>query len=55
MKVEATLHAVAEAARSSRTNLMEPILAAVTAYATLGEICATLEQVFGRYQPPEVL
>jgi len=34
---------------------MEPILAAVTAYATLGEICATLEQVFGRYQPPEVL
>jgi len=54
-KVEATLRAVGEVARSSRTNLMEPILAAVSCYATLGEICATLEQVFGRYQPPEVL
>ncbi len=54
-RVEATLRAVGEAARASRTNLMEPILAAVSAYATLGEISSTLEQVFGRYQPPEVL
>jgi len=54
-KVEGALRALGEAALSSRTNLMEPILAAVSAYATLGEICATLEQVFGRYQPPEVL
>jgi methylmalonyl-CoA mutase, N-terminal domain len=54
-RVEAALRATGEAARSPRANLMEPILAAVSSYATLGEICATLEQVFGRYQPPEVL
>jgi methylmalonyl-CoA mutase N-terminal domain/subunit len=54
-RVEGALRAVGEAARSPRTNLMEPILAAVSCYTTLGEICATLEQVFGRYQPPEVL
>jgi methylmalonyl-CoA mutase N-terminal domain/subunit len=34
---------------------MEPILEAVSCYTTLGEICTTLETVFGRYQAPEVL
>jgi methylmalonyl-CoA mutase N-terminal domain/subunit len=34
---------------------MEPILAAVSIYATLGEICSVLEKEFGRYQAPEVL
>lgn len=53
-RVQATLDAVRDTARSSR-NLMEPILAAVSCYATLGEICAVLEQEFGRYQAPEVL
>jgi methylmalonyl-CoA mutase N-terminal domain/subunit len=53
-KVEATLSAVGEAARG-KANLMPPILAAVESLATLGEICATLEKVFGRYRPPEVL
>ncbi|MEM7309916.1 MAG: methylmalonyl-CoA mutase family protein [Planctomycetota bacterium] len=52
--VEAALAAVGEAARGT-ANLMPPILAAVEAYATVGEICAELEQVFGRYVPPEVL
>lgn len=31
-------------------NLMEPILAAVNAYATLGEMCDVLREVFGVYQ-----
>jgi methylmalonyl-CoA mutase N-terminal domain/subunit len=34
---------------------MPSILAAVDAYATLGEICTTLERVFGKHKPPEVL
>jgi methylmalonyl-CoA mutase N-terminal domain/subunit len=33
-------------------NLMEPILGAVKAYATIGEICGLLREVFGEYKPP---
>ncbi len=47
-KVKATLDAVAQAARGS-DNLMPPILEAVKAYATIGEICNTLRGVFGEY------
>jgi methylmalonyl-CoA mutase N-terminal domain/subunit len=36
-------------------NLMIPILAAVKAYATLGEICDTLRLVFGEYQQVKTL
>ncbi|MBL6720429.1 MAG: methylmalonyl-CoA mutase [Planctomycetes bacterium] len=53
-RVEGTLRAVEEAARGT-TNLMEPILAAVEARATLGEVSSALEGVFGRFQPPEVV
>jgi methylmalonyl-CoA mutase N-terminal domain/subunit len=52
--VEAALSAVEDAARGT-ANLMDPILAAVERYATLGEVCTTLERTFGRYRPPEVL
>ncbi|MBK7875825.1 MAG: methylmalonyl-CoA mutase [Planctomycetes bacterium] len=52
--VEAALDAVERAARGT-DNVMPPILAAVERYATLGELCARLERVFGRYKPPEVL
>ncbi len=38
------------AARGS-TNLVEPVLAAVRAYATIGEICGVLRAVFGEYRP----
>jgi methylmalonyl-CoA mutase N-terminal domain/subunit len=31
---------------------MPPILTAVEAYATTGEICNRLRDVFGTYQPP---
>jgi methylmalonyl-CoA mutase N-terminal domain/subunit len=33
-------------------NLMEPILGAVKVYATIGEICGLLREVFGEYKPP---
>ena len=36
-------------------NLMPPILEAVNAYATLGEICNTLREVFGEYQQVKTL
>jgi methylmalonyl-CoA mutase N-terminal domain/subunit len=52
--VEASLAAVERAARGTE-NLMPPILAAVERLATLGEICAALERVFGRYKPPDVM
>jgi methylmalonyl-CoA mutase N-terminal domain/subunit len=52
--VEAALSAVEDAARGT-ANLMDPILAAVERYATVGEVCTTLERTFGRYRPPEVL
>jgi methylmalonyl-CoA mutase, N-terminal domain len=40
------------AAAQSDAGLMPPILEAVRAEATLGEICGTLRDVFGEYQPP---
>ncbi len=45
-----TLRELELAARGS-VNLMPPIIAAVQAYATLGEIMGVLRQVFGEYQP----
>jgi methylmalonyl-CoA mutase N-terminal domain/subunit len=50
----AALAALAEAARGTG-NLMPPILAAVKAEATVGEICDTLRGVFGEYQEQLVL
>ena len=44
------LLALEQAARGSG-NLMPPILDAVRAYATLGEVMGVLRQVFGEYQP----
>ena len=39
-----------ERAAATDTNLMEPVLTAVRAYATLGEICGVLRGVFGEYR-----
>lgn len=36
-------------------NLMPPIIDAVRAYATLGEICGAMREVFGEYRPPTVI
>jgi len=40
-----------EAAARGETNLIDPIIAAVEAHATIGEICGVLRQVFGEYRP----
>ena len=36
-------------------NLMYPIVEAVKAYCTVGEICDRLREVFGTYAPPSIL
>ena len=55
--VEGALSALEASARKSgpEHNLLPPILAAVEAYATIGEICDVLEGVFGLYRAPEGL
>lgn len=53
-RVEAALNEVERAAKGNE-NLFVPVLDAVRAYATLGEICGALRQVFGEYQAKEVL
>ncbi len=53
-RVEAALGRVEEAARGT-ANLMPPILAAVEAHATVGEISDALRRVFGEYRAPVVL
>lgn len=53
-KVENDLKALKEAA-SSEKNLMPYIIEAVRAYATLGEICGILREVFGEYQQSVIL
>ncbi len=50
--VAASLARLADAARDGKTNLMPPILEAVNAYATLGEITSVFREVFGEYQEP---
>ncbi len=42
-------------AAAGTDNLMPPILDAVRSYATVGEICRALVDVFGEYVPPTVL
>jgi methylmalonyl-CoA mutase N-terminal domain/subunit len=52
--VAAALGALTDAARGDR-NLMEPVVAAARARATLGEIVAAMKEVFGGYrEPPRV-
>ncbi|MBW1667454.1 MAG: methylmalonyl-CoA mutase family protein [Deltaproteobacteria bacterium] len=48
-KVKETLESLRQAAEG-KDNLMFPIIDAVKAYATLGEICDTLRAVFGEYK-----
>jgi len=48
-----TLSDLKTAARSKK-NLMPLLIDAVKEYATLGEICGTLKEVFGEYQEPNI-
>ena len=49
---EASLARLSDAAQDG-TNLMPPVLECMEAYATLGEVCDTLRDVFGVFEPPE--
>jgi methylmalonyl-CoA mutase N-terminal domain/subunit len=53
-RVEAALRQVEETAHSGQ-NLMPAILAAVRAYATVGEISDALRRVFGEYRESVVI
>jgi methylmalonyl-CoA mutase, N-terminal domain len=53
-RVGQTLDALAAAARTS-ANLMPPILDAVRAYATIGEMCDALRRVWGEYEEVPVI
>ncbi|MFN0146189.1 MAG: methylmalonyl-CoA mutase [Dehalococcoidia bacterium] len=44
-----------KAACQGTENLMHPILESVRAYATLGEICGAMREVFGEYTPVTVI
>jgi methylmalonyl-CoA mutase N-terminal domain/subunit len=52
--VEDALATVRDVARSDG-NLMPPIIEAVKAYATVGEVCGVLREEFGEYQPGSAL
>jgi len=52
-KVRAALSGLQDAARGS-ANIMYPILDAARAYATLGEMCDALREVWGEYEEPPV-
>jgi methylmalonyl-CoA mutase N-terminal domain/subunit len=52
-RVRRSLEDLKDAARGT-DNLMPPILEAARAYATLGEMCDALREVFGEYEEPPV-
>ena len=53
-KLDEVLRKLREAAEHEDVNLMPLILKAVKEYATLGEMCDTLRDVFGEYRPPSI-
>jgi len=53
-KLNEVLDHLRKAAENEDVNLMPLILQAVKEYATLGEICDTLRDVFGEYKPPSI-
>ncbi|MFX0045333.1 MAG: methylmalonyl-CoA mutase [Candidatus Hermodarchaeota archaeon] len=53
-KVEASLDALRDGSKGNE-NLVPLILDAVKAYATLGEICGVLRDVFGEYKAADIL
>ncbi|MEE8517750.1 MAG: methylmalonyl-CoA mutase family protein [Dehalococcoidia bacterium] len=50
--VESALKRLGDAASTPGTNTMPAVLECVEAYATVGEICDTMRDVFGEYQAP---
>jgi methylmalonyl-CoA mutase N-terminal domain/subunit len=52
--VDSALDAIRDAAKTGK-NTMPPILDAVRAYATVGEMCDALRQVWGEYEEVAVI
>jgi len=52
--VKIALKHLKEAAQDESANIIPPLVEAVEAYATLGEITNTLKEIFGTYQEPEL-
>ena len=48
--IRVALKRLKEAARDERVNLVPPVLEAVEAYATVGEICDVFREVFGEWK-----
>ncbi|MEM3458735.1 MAG: methylmalonyl-CoA mutase family protein [Candidatus Bathyarchaeia archaeon] len=53
-KVSEVLSKLRKAAENEKVNLMPFVLNAVKEYATLGEICGVLREVFGEYKPSTI-
>jgi methylmalonyl-CoA mutase N-terminal domain/subunit len=53
-KMGEVLDNLRRAAEDERANLMPFVLQAVKEYATLGEICGTLREVFGEHKPASI-
>ncbi|MEM3699996.1 MAG: methylmalonyl-CoA mutase family protein [Candidatus Bathyarchaeia archaeon] len=53
-KVKEALDKLRLAAEKEDVNLMPLMIQAVKEYATIGEICDTLREVFGEYKPPSI-
>ena len=53
--VARTLDALRAAGRTKNQNLMPPILDAVRAYATVGEMCDALREVWGEYEEVPII
>ena len=54
VKTQESLNKLRRAAEKENVNLIPFILEAVKEYATLGEVCGTLRDVFGEYKPPSI-
>jgi methylmalonyl-CoA mutase, N-terminal domain len=54
-RVRRSLDALRVAARTASQNLMPPIIDAVRAYATIGEMCNALRDVWGEYEEVPVI
>jgi methylmalonyl-CoA mutase N-terminal domain/subunit len=53
-KVESALREVERAAESGQENMMPYFMEAVKNYATLGEVCQVLREVYGEYEEPAI-
>jgi methylmalonyl-CoA mutase N-terminal domain/subunit len=54
-KVKALLEKLQKAYQNPETNSMYPLLDAVSAYATLGEIVSAGRVVFGTFKEPQII